>query len=160
MGMMIVGVDPGFGGGVAFYNGSDLEVHDMPIFKNPKGKTELNLHALGSLLVPRSERNIAVVEQVAAMTKQGVSSVFRFGQGYGALQMALTGHGYEIHYVTPAVWKKHFRLSPDKGVSRSLASQRFPAQAKAFERVKDDGRAEAALIALYGAEKLVLTGVV
>ena len=33
--------------------------------------------------------------------------------------------------------------------------QRFPEQAQQFSRAKDDGRAEAALIALYAAEKLV-----
>lgn len=153
---MIVGIDPGFTGAIAFLGSDGLEVHDMPVFLSPKGKTELNLHALGTLLMPRGEgRQIAVVEQVAAMTKQGVSSVFRFGQGYGAIQMAVTGHGYEIHYVPPGTWKKHFRLSSDKGVSRSLATQRFPAAGHLFTRVKDDGRAEAALIALYGAEKIL-----
>ena len=152
---MIVGIDPGFLGAVAFLGPDGIEVHDMPVYKAPRGKTELNLHALGRLLIPRSEgRNIAVIEQVAAMAKQGVSSVFRFGQGYGAVQMAVTGHGYEIHYVPPGVWKKYFGLSSDKGVSRSLACQRFPTIAQQFARVKDDGRAEAALIALYGAEKI------
>jgi hypothetical protein len=33
--------------------------------------------------------------------------------------------------------------------------QRFPEIADQFKRVKDDGRAEAALIALYGREKLI-----
>jgi len=70
--------------------------------------------------------------------------------------MAVTGHGYEVYYVTPAVWKKHFKLSKNKGVSRSLACQRFPEAADQFTRVKDDGRAEAGLIALYGAERILL----
>ena len=69
--------------------------------------------------------------------------------------MACVGHGYEMHYATPASWKKHFKLSKDKGVSRATASQRFPQNAELFKRVKDDGRAEAALIALYGYEKLI-----
>jgi crossover junction endodeoxyribonuclease RuvC len=59
-----------------------------------------------------------------------------------------------LHYVTPAKWKKHFGLNRDKGVSRSKATERFPEYANLFSRVKDDGRAEAALIALYGAEQL------
>ena len=45
-------------------------------------------------------------------------------------------------------------MSRDKGVSRSVAIQRFPKNAADFARVMDDGRAEAALIALYGAEML------
>lgn len=78
--------------------------------------------------------------------------MFRFGQTYGALQMALAGHGYETHYVTPNTWKKHFKLSRDKGVSRGLAMRRFPDVASMFSRVMDDGRAEAALIALHAFE--------
>jgi len=83
-----------------------------------------------------------------------VSSMFRFGQGYGAIQMALAGHKIPTRLVTPAKWKSHFGLSRDKGVSRGLAMQRFPEQSQMFSRVKDDGRAEAALIALYGQEKM------
>lgn len=152
---MIVGIDPGYSGAIAFITSHGLDVHDMPVAPNTKGKPELDLFALGKLLSPSmSERNIAVLEQVSAMPGQGVSSTFRFGEGYGALKMALIGHGYELHLVTPARWKKHFGLSKDKGVSRGLASRRFPQSSQLFTRVKDDGRAEAALIALYGAETI------
>jgi len=95
---------------------------------------------------------MAFIEQVAAMRGQGVSSMFRFGETYGATQMAVAAHKIPIQYVTPAKWKSHFRLNRDKGVSRGLATQRFPDCADLFKRVKDDGRAEAALIALYGKE--------
>ena len=40
------------------------------------------------------------------------------------------------------------------GVSRGMAMQRFPEFADKFKRVKDDGRAEATLIALYGKETM------
>ena len=154
---VIVGIDPGFSGAVAFYKSEThwLEVYDMPVLKNAKGKTVLNLHELHSLLTPEGdEPHTAVIEQVAAMRGQGVSSMFRFGETYGATQMAVAAHAMPIHYVTPAKWKGHFKLSRDKGVSRSVAIQRFPKNAADFSRVKDDGRAEAALIALYGAEML------
>jgi len=93
---------------------------------------------------------MAIIEQVAAMRGQGVTSMFRFGQSYGATQMAVAAHKIPMQFVTPAKWKSYLGLSRDKGVSRSLASQRFPKQADLFKRVKDDGRAEAALLALYG----------
>ena len=151
---IIVGIDPGFSGAVAFlWPNMKLEIHDMPVLKNTKGKTELNLHILHELLTPEGdEPHMAVIEQVAAMRGQGVSSMFRFGETYGATQMAVAAHAMPIHYVTPAKWKGHFKLSRDKGVSRSVAIQRFPKNAADFSRVKDDGRAEAALIALYGKE--------
>jgi len=44
-------------------------------------------------------------------------------------------------------------LSGDtKGSSRQRAQALFPRQAILFSRVKDDGRADAALMALYGRE--------
>jgi hypothetical protein len=55
--------------------------------------------------------------------------------------------------VDPSAWKKTMRLSTDKNASRALASQYFPDCADQWARVKDDGRAEAALIALYGKGK-------
>lgn len=157
---MIVGIDPGFSGAIALLdpNSGQLVLHDMPVAPSPSGKTETDLFSLGRILLPNQGiRCVAVLEQVAAMPKQGVSSMFRFGQNFGAIQMAIVGHGYEIHQVTPAVWKKYFKLSREKGASRTLASRRFPANAQDFIRVKDDGRAEAALLALWGLETLTQT---
>jgi len=155
--MLIYGIDPGFTGAIALYwpDTGKLEVHDMPVMKNPKGKTIINPHGVLDILANEGGKSLAVIEQVAAMRGQGVSSMFRFGEGYGHLQMACAASKLPLKYVTPATWKKHFNLSRDKGVSRGVAMQRFPDQAQQFSRVKDDGRAEAALIALYGAEKLV-----
>lgn len=156
--MIIIGIDPGFSGAIAIWRPAirNLYIYDMPTIPNAKGKTELDLHTLHDLLEPEDDtRHIAVVEQVAAMRGQGVSSMFRFGQGFGAIQMALAAHKIETHYVTPVQWKKHFGLSSDKGVSRGLAMQRVPEKAHEFKRVKDDGRAEAALLAIYGEEKII-----
>lgn len=153
--MIIIGIDPGFTGAVAIFRPKvwDLQIHDMPVLPNIKGKTEINLHLLHDILSREGDdRHIAVVEHVSAMRGQGVSSMFRFGQGFGAIQMALASHKIETHYVTPAKWKSYFGLSKDKGVSRGLATQRFPEYAQQFVRVKDDGRAEASLLALYGME--------
>jgi crossover junction endodeoxyribonuclease RuvC len=155
--MHLLGIDPGFTGALAMFSVSDettMAVLDMPVTKDPKGRTVLDMHTLFSMLEPRGKVT-AVLEHVAARPGQGAPATFRFGQGYGAIQMALAAHGIPTHYVTPAKWKKHFGLSKDKGVSRGLAQQRFPHIADQFKRVKDDGRAEAALIALYGKEKLL-----
>jgi len=123
----------------------------MPVYQNVKGKTEINLYELHEILEPETdEPHMAIIEQVAAMRGQGVTSMFRFGQSYGVTQMAVAAHKIPMQFVTPAKWKSYLGLSRDKGVSRSLASQRFPKQADLFKRVKDDGRAEAALLALYG----------
>ena len=155
--MLIYGIDPGFTGAIALYwpDTGKLEVHDMPVMKNPKGKTIINPHGVLDILANEGGKSLAVIEQVSAMPGQGVSSMFRFGEGYGHLQMACAASKLPLQYVTPASWKRHFGLTSSKGLSRGLAMQRFPDQAQQFSRVKDDGRAEASLIALFGAEKLV-----
>ena len=151
--MIYIGIDPGFSGAIAFYAPKEniVSIYDMPVYQNAKGKTEINLYELHEILEPETdEPHMAVIEQVAAMRGQGVTSMFRFGQSYGATQMAVAAHKIPMQFVTPAKWKSYLGLSRDKGVSRSLASQRFPKQADLFSRAKDDGRAEAALLALYG----------
>lgn len=153
--MIVFGIDPGMSGAIAEYDPStgQLSVYDTPTMPNAKGKEELNHHAVLDLLTTDGSQPVQVwLERVGARPGQGVSSMFRFGQGFGALEMAVAACGHQLRYVTPAAWKKHFSLSADKGAARSVAMQRFPAQAQMFARVKDDGRAEAALIALYGWE--------
>lgn len=155
--MLIYGIDPGYTGAITLYwpKTGDIEVHDMPTLKNAKGKTILNMHSILDILEPENDGpRVAYIEQVAAMKGQGVSSMFRFGEQFGALQMALAATKTPMHMVTPATWKRHFGLSRDKGVARSLAMNRFPAEASRFGRVKDDGRAEATLIALYAKETM------
>jgi len=153
--MLIYGIDPGYTGAITLYwpKTGDIEVHDMPTLKNTKGKTVLDMHGILQILEPETDDpRAAWIEQVAAMRGQGVSSMFRFGEQFGALQMALAATKTPMHMVTPQKWKKHFGLTRDKGVARGLAMQRFPEAADTFQRVKDDGRAEATLIALYGKE--------
>lgn len=155
---LFLGCDPGKKGALAFLDpvSMDLTCIDMPLSKTPTGKDEIDIRALAEILrIPLGyNRNIAVIEKVASRPTDGHVGAFGFGLGYGALRMGIIGHGYEDRYVTPPVWKKHFRLSKDKGVSRAYAQTRFPSYAHLFARIKDDGRAEAALIALYGAEVL------
>ena len=153
--MLIYGIDPGYTGAITLYwpKTNDIEVYDMPTMPSAKGKTVLNMHGILEILHPEGdEARVAFMEQVGAMRGQGVSSMFRFGEQFGALQMALAANETPMYLVTPQKWKKHFGLTRDKGVSRGLAMQRFPKYADKFNRVKDDGRAEATLIALYGKE--------
>jgi Holliday junction resolvasome RuvABC endonuclease subunit len=151
---VIVGIDPGLSGAIALLNPTTREVvvHDMPLVASKAGRSETDLHNLARLLIPEGVHNIAVLEQVHAMPKQGSASTFRFGQNYGACQMAISGHGYDVRDVTPQSWKKHFRLGSDGNASRALAMQRFPAMAEELKRKKDHNRAEAILLALYGLE--------
>ena len=155
--LTIVGVDPGFTGAIAILDPKSwsLLIHDMPTVEIGKGKPVLNhRHTFDLLDLGSTTRKAAILERVASRPGQGVSATFRFGQCAGALEMALAAQGYEIFMPTPQTWKKHLKILNDQtgSMARGLATQRFPAQASLFSRVKDHGRAEAALMALWGLE--------
>jgi crossover junction endodeoxyribonuclease RuvC len=84
---------------------------------------------------------------------QGVTSAFSFGFAYGVVRGILAQAQVPFQLVTPNEWKRSFRLGPDKNEARLMASRMFPANHKDFSRVRDDGRAEAALLALFGAQQ-------
>lgn len=151
--MIVFGIDPGFSGAIAEYDTltGQMSVDDMPVAPGAKGKQELAMRAAYELLATDGEPAIVWLERVGARPGQGVSSMFRFGQQLGALEMAAAAHRHTLRYVTPATWKKKFGLSADKDVARGMAMNLLPIQAELFKRKKDDGRAEACLIALYGA---------
>ena len=154
--MIVVGVDCGFSGAIAHYctRTKDLDVVDMPVILNSKGKNEIDIHSLLHLLEPEAKDRMAVIEQVASRPNQSSVATFRFGMGYGALIACVAANKTPMHLVTPQKWKKHFGLTSDKDTSRQLAMQRWPEHYELFKLKKHDGRAEAALIALYGAEVL------
>jgi hypothetical protein len=54
----------------------------------------------------------------------------------------------------PAVWTKDMKVGSDKSLHRQRATERFPTHAASFARVKDDGRADAALLADWGLRTL------
>lgn len=150
---MIIGVDPGLHGAVALYRSEkDFGVFDMPTFelvRNNKKKHELDPHTLARLLTPYRLAT-AWLEQVGSMPGQGVSSVFSFGKSYGIVIGVLATLGIPYNFVTPQVWKKAMQVPASKDAARARASQLLPLHTNKWNLVKHDGRAEAALIALYG----------
>lgn len=155
----IIGMDPGMSGAIAIISGAGelVSVTDMPTFAvvkrvggKDRTKNHINVHDLGNVLRPMIDFGAtAVIEYVGARPTDGSAQAFQFGFGAGALHGACGALGFGIETVTPQKWKKHFGLTADKGGSRQLATRRFPAHADLFKRVKDDGRAEAVLVALY-----------
>jgi hypothetical protein len=149
---VIMGIDPGVSGAVAFYFPmvpSRIAVDDVPVAGG-----EINVHELARLI--RIHRpTMAIIERVNAMPGQGVASSFNFGRSYGDVRGVIGACDVPMHFVTPQKWKKHFGLSADKEESRLRAIRLFPSVADSFKLKKHDGRAEAALIALYGAEVLM-----
>ena len=156
--MRIIGIDPGKTGAIAILDTvtKNLVIHDMPTVPKKNGKVVLEMATLALILKPEPGFDyLAVIEEVGVMPKQGISSAFRFGEGYGALQMAVIGHALPHRFVRPAVWKKYFGLSQDKNLSRQSAMQRFPSNTEDFKLKKHADRAEATLLAVYGQEVIL-----
>lgn len=149
----ILGIDPGASGAFAFYFPSCphlISADDVPLAAD-----EIDAATLARK-IEQMRPTMAIIEQVGAMPKQGVSSTFKFGTAYGTVRGVVQALGVPMHLVTPGRWKKHFRLDADKEKARALAIRLWPAS-RHFERKKDHGRAEAALLARFGAETLLPT---
>lgn len=143
----IMGLDPGVSGAVAFYfpdQRAGISAYDVPVV----GK-EIDAAALYDLIINYNP-DLAVLEIVHAMPKQGVSSSFNFGMSYGIAKGVIGSIKIPTINVAPTKWKRHFGLSADKEQARALAISTWPFSDH-FRRKKDNGRAEAALLALYGA---------
>lgn len=161
-GCIYLGIDPGLSGALAFFNpmNSTLKVLDMPTRKVVRaGKTKRNINAiaLGNAidLFTAGHDVRAYVEHVGAMPGQGVTSMFTFGRGAGVIDGVLGANMIEPVYVVPRKWQAFVGLTGarDKAAHRAKAALLFPANASEFARVKDDGRADAALIAFYASQQ-------
>lgn len=151
----ILGVDPGQAGGLAIIQAGRLvKGTRMPIVKI-RGKAQVDARAVvrwwDDCLVPF---DVAVIEAVHAMPKQGVSSSFQFGRMLGGIEALIYSTGARVDYVTPASWKKAMGLSSSKQASIDAAKILFGSAADELLKHKaDDGVAEAALIAAYWARQ-------
>jgi hypothetical protein len=145
--LCIIWIDPGLSGAIAFYfpEAPDRVIaEDMPLAAGMIDCATL------AARIRQMAPNLAIVERVASMPKQGISSTFKFGTAYGAIIGVLAALEIRTSLVTPQVWKKHFKLDKDKEKSRALALRTFAKTPERFSRKKDHSRSEASLLALYG----------
>lgn len=151
---MIVGIDPGASGALAFLDhvAGTLDIVDMPTVEVKRGnklKRELSAQMLTAIISSRKPAS-AIVERVGAMPGQGVSSMFQFGRNVGTIEGVLAALHIPITMIAPQIWRKLAQVREGKDGSRQRAGELFPAYAATFARVKDDGRADAAIIAWTG----------
>src|SRR5215470_1237898 len=121
----ILGIDPGITGGVAaLYPDGRIEAYDIPTVNG-----SVDVDALVRRIREHAPR-LAVIEKAQAMPR------------------ASRPHSSMAPHTK---WKTHFGLDADKEKSRALAIRLWPGTGL-FERKKDHGRSEAALLARYGVE--------
>jgi crossover junction endodeoxyribonuclease RuvC len=150
---MILGIDPGAGGALAVVSGgSVVAVWDMPTVevRSKRGtKRRVDPVALAAI-VRECGACSGVVELVGSRPGEGHVGAFSFGKAAGFAEMAVAAAGIPYTLVPPASWKAALRVPADKDAARLRASQLMPKAAKHWPLKKHDGRAEAALLALWG----------
>lgn len=148
--MIVYGIDPGLSGAIARFDLTEgfLEIHDMPIMEVNKKKS-VSPQLISDIL--RQQHAPVYIEKVGAMPGQGVSSMFSFGRSYGVLLGCAAGLQMPTTVITPVEWQRALKCQKGKDGNRQRACELFPAYSQLFARKKDDGRADAALLAYYGA---------
>lgn len=147
---IILGVDPGIYGGLAVVDEQSrlIDVIDIPV-AGVKAKERVDVHTIHAWLIAMRPTN-AFIERAQAMPKQGASSGFKYGRAVGAIESAIILARIPLTIIEPKAWKQFHKLpGKEKEASRLMALQMFPGS-PVFARKKDHGRAEAALIAMYG----------
>ena len=156
--MKIIGIDPGLNGAiVVMENNKVLSVFDMPVMsEGKKNKRQLNSAQLVRIIKENTLANDdinVVVEQVNAMPGQGVTSMFNFGQTFGAIKGICAALDLPIFLVRPSKWKKHFDLiNSSKDSSRTKVIEMYPSLSSQLSKKKDVNKSDAILIARYFSE--------
>jgi crossover junction endodeoxyribonuclease RuvC len=156
---LILGIDPGFTGALAIYDINSrvlVDLADTPSTvkkdcKSAKAKTIVDVADIALFISAwASQIRGCVIEEVGARPNQGVVSMFNFGFVTGIVHGVVGSFLIPINKTKPFIWKPLMGLTKDKDLSRKKAKELFPSRAADFNRVKDDGRAEAALLAKFG----------
>ena len=157
------------GAGALFVPGSTTmsgeDIFDMPTMGEGKS-SELNYAELRDLIW-RCRPSVVFVEKLTAFPQKdpitgeitiwGATSMAKMMGTYYATRAVVGCLEIPLREFMPAEWKAAFNLrggGKNKEDSRMLAVLRYPHAAEFLKRKKDAGRAEALLIAAYGARKV------
>ena len=153
--MKIIGIDPGLSGAIAvMHDKKVINMYDMPVMaEGKKNKRQLNSSQLVNIIkenINENEETIVVVEQVNAMPGQGVTSMFNFGQTFGAIKGVCAALKLPIFFVRPSKWKKHFELiNSSKDASRTKVIEMYPTLSAQLTKKRDVNKSDAVLIAKF-----------
>ena len=153
--MKIIGIDPGLSGAVAVMQDKKvINIYDMPVMaEGKKNKRQLNSSQLVNIIkenIHEDEETIVVVEQVNAMPGQGVTSMFNFGQTFGAIKGVCAALKLPIFFVRPSKWKKYFELiNSSKDASRTKVIEMYPTLSGQLAKKRDVNKSDAILIAKF-----------
>jgi crossover junction endodeoxyribonuclease RuvC len=156
---IILGIDIGLCGGIATLtsDGDLIDCEDMPCLRDgPHGRPTVNAPLLARIIAVSSASH-AYVELINARPGEGPVGAFSFGRSRGCIEGVLGAREVPMTLIMPQVWKREVGIPPGaagaKNAARAEAIRRWPSKAYMFARARDDGRAEAALIAVAGLQR-------
>ena len=167
--MRACGIDPGSTPHVCVFNpdasercGLRWQFFDVPSMLFGVSSERVDAFALSTFL-QRTSPDKVFVENVgprpmARGRAQGVASTSKFLRAAGYCEAVPMALGFPVVPVAPQTWKRYFEIpsygddtKAAKEHSRRLMLQLEPSLCSMLKRKLDHGRAEAALIAMYGA---------
>ncbi len=164
----VLGIDPGKFGAVWVMNseGKFLGVHDCPLNEEGGASIHPDAKKMAALILDiLAELDpecpvCAALEQAIHIPKQNVGTSAQFMYHGGVWEGILAASGIWYQTFHPASWKRKMLgcTGGDKEVSLTVARELFPDAAVFLQRKKDDGRAEAGLLAEY-MRRLIRAGV-
>ena len=146
--MIYIGIDPGKTGALAVIFGGMDETVLVPFGEQEYINTFRNL---------TGQKVKACLEHVTAMPKQGVTSMFNFGQNFGYIKGLLEAFSIPYELVRPQKWKREFSITGDKNSSIEVCKRLFPGVSLLRTdrcRKDDNNMAEALLMAEYARRRL------
>jgi crossover junction endodeoxyribonuclease RuvC len=141
----VAGIDPGITGAFAFLalDSNEMFLFDIPVIDNTVDGASM------ARLIRQHSPVLTILERASARPMQGLTSTFTFGRVFGTLEGVLEATNSPFFLVHPRTWKKAYKLTDDKDMSRQAAARLFPNDTNFFQRKSDHNHAEAALLAHY-----------
>ena len=125
---IILGIDPGKSGGLAFLNNAGIYCYAMPI-------TDCDVvDLIRSISCCAGDKHVCYIEKVGGYIKGNKlpgSAMFNFGHGRGVIIGALLSFGWRVIEVPPQRWQKWLGIGKCGGQKNKLkaeAQRRFPDQ--------------------------------
>jgi hypothetical protein len=163
--MLILGVDPGVRGALAFL-GTDgaLKVHDMPIrqaMRTGKVKNEVDPVGLQKLVrngVPADQTALVVMEDLNTFAGGSVQTMGSLEATKAVIRTVMELNRLDVAFISPRAWQSTYGIRKTATSSTKEQSLRIARQLYGKEfcpLAKHDGRADAILIARYARGHLV-----
>ena len=151
--MVTLGIDPGKSGTLCY-----LSDNEMKFFDWPKDNNIRTYFGEIATYIEGVDIKLAILEKVHAMPKQGVTSMFNFGENLGMWKAFLVIMEIPHLIVTPQQWMKGLVTKTDgpdtKSAVKNVATRMFPkAELHGPKGGYKDGRGDALLMAHYARQQ-------